>query len=992
MASAKYSMNTLSKPLLGNASEPEYGLSLENWFQADVLNKVDALAKLDLSSLFQHPITVPTCNMTNEDDCSLTAIKHNPNTVIYPGNNTHCIDPNKPFNFQIFPGSSGNLLVYFSGGGACWMNGTDTKGSCYGSKVTTTGAPVVVQAPYVGIYDRTNPKNPFANYTIVQIGYCTGDVHTGDVSIMYKNLVKGKPPVKVIQSGKNNTLAVLRWMKKNIHVPEKLVVMGCSAGSVGAHLWGGYISDMYKVNDVRPPTTVIADSYAGVFPVNQRILFRKYGIGRAQFVQVLPDSMRKKLEMGLIYYCELTSLLHDYYSDVSYIAIQSKADVVQTAFFDALGLTLGFEHTLEADAPSCVTNSVPLTTSFLSASGFYNSVVGMYQAYNETPNFASFLTNSIFHCYTCYDRFYNTTMMARTGYDYNNVTEVSLVDFINEAITPTSESGCEIGFHLLYPDRFDFMLMVVFSMAGLLIVSFFYTGAYLGKNILCGVFTAVPLMLNLFEVTRVQNHPMLRETFALPFLWIEVGIMVWNLRLPEPTFKSLSILSLSTILFLLPWQFSQFPMLIQAFALFLLYCIDYVSAAKLAKLYTAQIIAVLFTTVAMFFNEMLITSLLFFFLISGLIITQLDNRLKFNHPLKHVFSRLVLIALFVSVLKLTCRIIFHIEDDAHIFLLLRAHATGYEDFITLQYFCGQAYNLLPTWVFTTLTGTFVLPLGSVSILLLFTKVIVDWRDGNTNDPVPPFILAQSCGFIILGLLMLRMLPFFTPSWCLCASLLFTDNFELILPERFYTPQPQNIEKESGSEEIERKKEAIRLDKMTAKPLRKNQKRDQVTVMKWLLRILIGSLLVIAPYDRFMYMMEREPSYRDHQASINLLKWVNRNTKPDSVITASLEMSSYIKLYTRRPITIHPHAEKHEMRDRYRYQYQLYARIPEKEVYDAMRHLQSDYVILTNCGAQCTNNKGYDYIASLNGLSTVNMSKPLFCGIVLNNPEALKYFK
>lgn len=47
--------------------------------------------------------------------------------------------------------------------------------------------------------------------------------------------------------------------------------------------------------------------------------------------------------------------------------------------------------------------------------------------------------------------------------------------------------------------------------------------------------------------------------------------------------------------------------------------------------------------------------------------------------------------------------------------------------------------------------------------------------------------------------------------------------------------------------------------------------------------------------------------------------------PTAPITSGMDWSSHVKLYTRRPITVHPHAEKREMRRRYELQYLTYAR-------------------------------------------------------------------
>ena len=58
------------------------------------------------------------------------------------------------------------------------------------------------------------------------------------------------------------------------------------------------------------------------------------------------------------------------------------------------------------------------------------------------------------------------------------------------------------------------------------------------------------------------------------------------------------------------------------------------------------------------------------------------------------------------------------------------------------------------------------------------------------------------------------------------------------------------------------------------------------------------------------------------------------TDPSAVITSSMDFSSHIKLKTRRPISIHPHAEKHHMRERYELQYTTYARYWGKVVHYA----------------------------------------------------------
>jgi hypothetical protein len=58
------------------------------------------------------------------------------------------------------------------GGGACWDETSTKAGFC-----TSDSSP---QSP-VGVFDRTNAKNAYKDYTIVHVLYCSGDIHGGNV-------------------------------------------------------------------------------------------------------------------------------------------------------------------------------------------------------------------------------------------------------------------------------------------------------------------------------------------------------------------------------------------------------------------------------------------------------------------------------------------------------------------------------------------------------------------------------------------------------------------------------------------------------------------------------------------------------------------------------------------------------------------------------------------------------------------------------------------
>jgi hypothetical protein len=76
--------------------------------------------------------------------------------------------------------------------------------------------------------------------------------------------------------------------------------------------------------------------------------------------------------------------------------------------------------------------------------------------------------------------------------------------------------------HYFYADPFDFMLACACTTFGLVTAGVYMLARTLAGTIVAGLASAAMLLLNFFEVSRVQYHPNLRETWALPFLWTEV--------------------------------------------------------------------------------------------------------------------------------------------------------------------------------------------------------------------------------------------------------------------------------------------------------------------------------------------------------------------------------------------------------------------------------------------------------------------------------------
>lgn len=181
--------------------------------------------------------------------------------AVAPGGETLCAD-GSAYRFFVSPGNVNKLLVTFEGGGACWNGGTCSNPSTPGNNFRGLYVDRVYGSPkdygFGGVFDRTNPKNPFKNWYHVNVSYCTGDLHLGDNTASYP--APGGGTLAVQHRGAVNTRAVLDWVFDNFSDPKTVFVAGVSAGAYASVIWLPKIAKKYPNADVAQ----LGDSGAGV--------------------------------------------------------------------------------------------------------------------------------------------------------------------------------------------------------------------------------------------------------------------------------------------------------------------------------------------------------------------------------------------------------------------------------------------------------------------------------------------------------------------------------------------------------------------------------------------------------------------------------------------------------------------------------------------------------------------------------------------------------
>ena len=156
---------------------------------------------------------------------------------------------NPDYAFFVKRGDATKVLVFFMGGGACWDITNCVYSHTYSEDLFESimllgivSSGIAKSQGIGGFLDVSNPDNPFKDWTIVYVPYCTGDLNAGQEDHTYTdtyNTVDPLSPVTIRHRGAVNTSLVLEWMKANITPGSsvtQLFVTGLSAGSYASFL------------------------------------------------------------------------------------------------------------------------------------------------------------------------------------------------------------------------------------------------------------------------------------------------------------------------------------------------------------------------------------------------------------------------------------------------------------------------------------------------------------------------------------------------------------------------------------------------------------------------------------------------------------------------------------------------------------------------------------------------------------------------------------
>jgi hypothetical protein len=173
---------------------------------------------------------------------------------VVPGGDCQCADGSE-FAFWERQADSAKVVLYLEGGGTCFDATTcaftgNGENDFYDFNLST-------ENPSLGggIFDFARDDNPFADYSFIYVPLCTGDAYLGDATREYS------PELTVEHNGFVNGTAALSYLAEHHPDAAKVVVVGKTAGSVAAPVYGGLVADLLPDAQV-----TVFGAQSGAFP------------------------------------------------------------------------------------------------------------------------------------------------------------------------------------------------------------------------------------------------------------------------------------------------------------------------------------------------------------------------------------------------------------------------------------------------------------------------------------------------------------------------------------------------------------------------------------------------------------------------------------------------------------------------------------------------------------------------------------------------------
>lgn len=179
-------------------------------------------------------------------------------------------------------------------------------------------------------------------------------------------------------------------------------------------------------------------------------------------------------------------------------------------------------------------------------------------------------------------------------------------------------------------------------------------------------------------------------------------------------------------------------------------------------------------------------------------------------------------------------------------------------------------------------------------------------------------LGVSAIFAILGMLMARMVVFWSPYIMIISSVAICDSNLW----SFFTSKLSQSKHNNGT---------------------------LISFLRHLILILAIVALFLSHKDSIMDNLEDLREFWDPD-TVDLMEWIVQGTPKTAAFAGTMQLLAGVRLSTWRPITNHPHFEDKALRERTRDLYQIYGQFSPQQVHETLLKYNASFIILED--SQC----------------------------------------
>ncbi|XP_027231749.2 protein C-mannosyl-transferase DPY19L3 [Penaeus vannamei] len=267
-----------------------------------------------------------------------------------------------------------------------------------------------------------------------------------------------------------------------------------------------------------------------------------------------------------------------------------------------------------------------------------------------------------------------------------------------------------------------FYVWTVFGLHGVFLAGLYITSWYLSGSILGGALTAIFYVAHRVDTTRVNYTIPLRESFAVPLLFLQILIICTFLRSTKWQIVKLATILLLTLSFLLSWQFGPFVLLCQLICMVALCRLHLLPQEKVQRLILAIGTSLLVSSFVQGHPPMIISSPVLSMIIPAFTVSLSPLYGKNRGLVSKVAIAVaeVFVMLMVTLLiNVFVKDFLHIDADSHVYQLLLAKLQMGDprNFDSRLYMCNEAFHYLDVETLGRLTESGLLPLYCFCVLI-----------------------------------------------------------------------------------------------------------------------------------------------------------------------------------------------------------------------------------------------------------------------------------